>query len=43
MTLITNAQRATMLENGSRSAAGEDIDPLPVLKLFTPDANATGS
>jgi hypothetical protein len=27
--------------NGRRSAAGEDIDPVPVIKLFTPDANAT--
>ncbi|TFF17225.1 DUF2958 domain-containing protein [Jiella endophytica] len=41
MSLITNAQRATMLENGRRSAAGQDIDPLPVVKLLTPDANAT--
>ncbi len=31
-----------MLENGRHSAAGEDIDPAPVVKLFKPDANATG-
>lgn len=40
-TLIPNHLRAIMLANGARSAAGEDIDPVPVLKLFTPDANAT--
>jgi hypothetical protein len=40
MQLITNEQREAMLENGRRSAAGEDIDPVPVVKLFTPDAAA---
>jgi len=30
-----------MLTNGARAGKGEDIDPYPVLKLFTPDANAT--
>jgi len=30
-----------MLENGKRSAAGEDIDPMPLVKFFTPDAAAT--
>ena len=39
--IITAEQRAQMLANGTRSAAGEDLDPLPVVKLFTPDANAT--
>ncbi|MEQ1617026.1 MAG: DUF2958 domain-containing protein [Terricaulis sp.] len=39
--LITPAQRKTMLANGRRSAAGADIDPHPVVKLFTPDAGAT--
>ena len=29
------------LVNGARSALGEDIDPPPVVKLFTPDAGAT--
>ena len=29
-----------MLENGRRSAAGEDHDPHPVVKLFTPDVDA---
>jgi hypothetical protein len=39
--IITAEQRAQMLANGARSAAGEDIDPFPIVKLFTPDASAT--
>ncbi len=39
--LIPNDIRAGLLANGARSAAGEDIDPVPVVKLFTPDANST--
>ena len=39
--LIPNHLRAILLANSARSAAGEDIDPIPVVKLFTPDANAT--
>lgn len=39
--LITAAQRAQLLANGTRSAQGEEIDPRPVVKLFTPDAAAT--
>lgn len=39
--LIPNELRERLLANGARSAAGEDIDPVPVVKLFTPDANAT--
>ena len=39
--LITAAQRAELLVNGARSALGQDIDPPPVVKLFTPDAGAT--
>ncbi|MGK9166722.1 DUF2958 domain-containing protein [Inquilinus limosus] len=39
--LITDAQRAELLANGTRTAAGETIDPYPVVKLFTPDAGAT--
>lgn len=39
--LITESQLAQLLANGARSAAGEDIDPRPVVKLFTPDARAT--
>ncbi|MRN65414.1 DUF2958 domain-containing protein [Brucella sp. 10RB9213] len=39
--LITESQLAQLLANGARSAAGEDIDPCPVIKLFTPDAGST--
>jgi|CXWL01.1.fsa_nt_gi hypothetical protein len=35
--VITPAQRAIMLACDVRSAAGENIDPNPVVKLFTPD------
>jgi hypothetical protein len=40
-TLIPTHLREQLLANGARSAAGEDFDPIPLLKLFTPDANAT--
>jgi hypothetical protein len=39
--LITRAQREIMLAYGVRSAAGEAIDPKPVVKLFTPDGACT--
>jgi hypothetical protein len=39
--LITDAQRAQLLANGRQSLADEGFDPLPVVKLFTPDAGAT--
>jgi len=39
--LITQSQRALMLMHGKRSKRGEEIDPFPVVKLFTPDASAT--
>ena len=39
--IIPPAERKRLLANGRLSAAGEELDPLPVLKLFTPDANAT--
>jgi Protein of unknown function (DUF2958) len=39
--LIPTHLRDQSLANGAKSAAGEDIDPIPVVKLFTPDANAT--
>jgi len=39
--LITDAQRAQLLANGRRTIESENYDPLPVVKLFTPDANAT--
>lgn len=39
--IIPQAERERLLANDRLSAAGEDLDPLPVLKLFTPDGNAT--
>jgi hypothetical protein len=39
--LIPETLRAKLLANGARTAAGDDIDPVPVVKLFTPDAGAT--
>jgi hypothetical protein len=39
--LIPADLRERMLHNGRRSAAGQDHDPPPVVKLFTPDAGAT--
>ena len=39
--LTAAAQKAELLVNGARSALGEDIDPPPVVKLFTPDGAAT--
>lgn len=38
--LIPSELRARLLANGARSARGEDHDPIPVVKLFTPGANA---
>jgi len=40
-TLITDEQRTQLLANGQAHADGQDIDPLPVVKLFTPDGQAT--
>ena len=40
-TLITDEQRAQLLANGRARAEGAGTDPLPVVKLFTPDAHAT--
>lgn len=39
--LVTDAHRARLLENGAAAARGEERDPLPVVKLYTPDAHAT--
>lgn len=39
--LITNEQRARLLANGRQSIENDNFDPLPVVKLFTPDAGAT--
>ena len=39
--VFTSEQCAALLANGRQAAAGTDLDPRPVVKLFTPDANAT--
>ena len=39
--LITDELRALLLANGRQALADEEFDPLPVVKLFTPDAGAT--
>ena len=39
--LVTDEQRAALLVNGRLAAADEPHDPLPVVRLFTPDAHAT--
>ena len=39
--LITDEQCAELLTNGRQSIENEDFDPLPVVKLFTPNASAT--
>jgi hypothetical protein len=38
---ITDAQFEILLANGLRAIEQQDFDPMPVLKLFTPDAGAT--
>ena len=37
----TADDRARLLANGAERAAGQSLDPLPVVRLFTPDAHAT--
>ena len=39
--LTTAPERAQLLANGEARAADQAIDPLPVVRLFTPDAHAT--
>ena len=39
--LITENERRQLLTHGQARAAGRVIDPLPVARLFTPDAHAT--
>jgi len=39
--LTTTDERAQLLANGAARAADQSIDPLPVVRLFTPDAHAT--
>lgn len=38
--LITDDERVQLLANGQARAAAQDFDPMPVVKLFTPDAHA---
>lgn len=40
MQLITDNIRATLFENGTRVAQDPDFDPVPAVKLFTPDGAA---
>ena len=37
---ITEDERRQLLAHGQARAGGEAIDPLPVVRLFTPDAHA---
>ncbi|HHG5007296.1 TPA: DUF2958 domain-containing protein [Pseudomonas aeruginosa] len=39
--LVTAEQRAQLLAVGAARAAGQSIDPMPAVRLFTPDAHAT--
>lgn len=39
--LVNDDERAQLLANGEARAAAQDFDPMPVVKLFTPDAHAT--
>jgi hypothetical protein len=41
MTFLADEQRDEMLANGAARARGDDIDPYPVLKLYTPDSGAS--
>ncbi len=38
---LTEAQRLALTANGLRATRDDGFDPRPVVKLFTPDANAT--
>ena len=40
-TLLTAALRRQLLLNGHKSRSQPDFDPVPVVKLFSPDACAT--
>jgi len=40
MAFLTDEQRRVMLANGAARMRGEDSDPYPVVKLYTPDAGA---
>ncbi len=41
MKLLTQSQLTKLIKNGERSRTDENFDPLPVVKLFTPDAQCT--
>ncbi|MFC3069417.1 DUF2958 domain-containing protein [Phenylobacterium soli] len=41
MPLLTQLQIQVLLANGRRRTRGHDLDLVPVVKLFTPDASAT--
>lgn len=39
--LVTAEERTRLLAHGEAFAAGQTLDPLPVVRLFTPDAHAS--
>lgn len=39
--LITDDERTQLLVNGETRTSAKGFDPMPVVKLFTPDAHAT--
>lgn len=39
--LVSEEDRARLLAHGQARATGQGNDPLPVVRLFTPDAHAT--
>lgn len=41
MTFLTDHQREQMLANGVARARGDNFDPYPIIKLYTPGADAT--
>ncbi|HCG39380.1 MAG TPA: hypothetical protein DEW09_09930 [Pseudomonas sp.] len=41
LSLITETEREQLLANGRARAVDQAVDPLPVVRLFTPDAHAT--
>lgn len=41
LSLITEMEREQLLANGRARAVDQAVDPLPVVRLFMPDAHAT--